>query len=200
MAGLPSFKILATVGSALFLASCTVGPDYVRPDAPTPPDFKELKGWRQARPRDGADRGVWWSVYRDAELSRLVSLVEVNNQNVAAALAAYEQARAVIRESQSSLLPTVSGTYPVTRSGAGSQASSSSGSLTSSTVNRAYARTVFYPQGTVSWTIDVWGKIRREIESNVAGAQADPATSRTRRFRRRPSSPSPISTCATRIR
>jgi NodT family efflux transporter outer membrane factor (OMF) lipoprotein len=176
MAGLPSFKILATVGSALFLASCTVGPDYVRPDAPTPPDFKESKGWRQARPRDGDDRGVWWSVYRDAELSRLVSLVEIDNQNVAAALAAYEQARAVIRESQSSLLPTVSGTYPVTRSGAGSQASSSSGAITSSTVDRSYARTVFYPQGTVSWTIDVWGKIRRQIESNVAGAQADSAT------------------------
>jgi NodT family efflux transporter outer membrane factor (OMF) lipoprotein len=176
MARSPALNLFAAASAALCLASCNVGPDYVRPETATPPDFKESKGWRQARPRDGADRGPWWSVYRDAELSRLVSQVEVNNQNVAAALAAYEQARSLIRESQASLLPGVSASYPVTRSGAGSQSTSSSGAITSSTVDRSYARTVFYPQGTVSWTIDVWGKIRRQIESNVAGAQADSAT------------------------
>jgi NodT family efflux transporter outer membrane factor (OMF) lipoprotein len=168
-------KLAAAGGVSLMLASCTVGPDFTPPDVATPVNFKELKGWRQARPRDGADRGAWWSVYRDPELNRLLPQVEVNNQNVAAALAAYEQAQALIRQSQASLLPGVNASYPVTRSGAGANAGVSSGSAVSSSVSRAFAKTVFYPQGTVSWTIDVWGKIRRQIESNVAGAQADSA-------------------------
>ncbi|MDI9849367.1 efflux transporter outer membrane subunit [Rhodoblastus sp. 17X3] len=168
-------KLSAAGGVSLLLAACTVGPNYAPPEVTTPVNFKELKGWRQARPRDGVDRGAWWSVYRDPELNRLLPQVEVNNQNVAAALAAYEQAQALIRASQASLLPGVAATYPVTRSGAGANAGVSTGSAVSSAVSRAFAKTVFYPQGTASWTIDVWGKIRRQIESNVAGAQADSA-------------------------
>jgi NodT family efflux transporter outer membrane factor (OMF) lipoprotein len=179
MARSPAPKSLAVLGAALGLASCTVGPEYVPPDAPVPAAFKEAgasKNWRPARPRDGVDRGAWWSIYRDPELSRLASQVEVNNQNVAAALAAYEQSQAIVRETQSTLLPGVSAAYPVTRSGEGARVLSSGGSGTSTVgtnTSHAFARTLFYPQGTVSWTIDVWGKIRREVEANVSGAQAD---------------------------
>jgi len=158
------WKILPACTGALFLASCTVGPDYLRPEAPTPAKFKELTGWKHAAPSDDLDRGAWWSVYRDPELNRLLPQVEVNNQNVAAALAAYEQAQAVIRQSQASLLPGVSADYNGQRLGQG-------GAL--STVGRTTATNLFYPQGSVSWTLDVWGKIRRQVESNVAGAQAD---------------------------
>ena len=78
------------------------------------------------------DRGAWWSVYRDPELNRLLPQVEINNQNVAAALAAYEQAQAVIRASQASLLPGVAATYsPVQR---GRHAGVSTGSAVSSAV------------------------------------------------------------------
>ncbi len=148
------------------LSACTVGPDYLRPSTPTPVAYKELKGWKVATPRDGFDRGVWWSVYRDPELDHLASQVAINNQTVAAALAAYEQAVALTRESQSSLLPGVAADYSATRSGEGANLSAT---------GRAFAVTNYYPQATVSWTIDVWGKIRREIESNVAGEQSDKA-------------------------
>jgi NodT family efflux transporter outer membrane factor (OMF) lipoprotein len=172
-------KILFACGGVLLLASCAVGPDYERPETPTPVEFKEgrvadVKGWKRATPRDGEARGAWWLVFRDPELNRLLPLVEIDNQNVAAALAAYDQSVALVRESQSSFLPGVSANYPVTRSGAGSTAGSTSTALAPS-LNRAYAKTVFYPQGSVGWTIDVWGAIRRQVESNVAGAQADAA-------------------------
>jgi NodT family efflux transporter outer membrane factor (OMF) lipoprotein len=168
----------AALPSAFLLASCTVGPDYVKPEAPTPIEFKESKNWRQARPRDGADRGAWWSVYRDAELNRLLPQVEVTNQNVASALAAYEQSQAIIRETQASLVPNVAANYSVTRSGEGARVLSGGGSGTSSlgaSTSHAFARTLFYPNGTIGWTVDIWGKVRRQVESNVAGAQVDSA-------------------------
>ena len=126
--------------------------------------------------RDGAERGAWWSVYRDAELNRLLPLVQVNNQNVAAAVATHDQAEALIREAQASLFPTVSGQYPVTRSGEGAGVLSSGGSGTTTVgtnLSHGFARTLFYPQGSIGWTLDIWGQIRRQIESNVAQAQAD---------------------------
>ena len=138
----------------------------MRPPAPTPAEFKELKGWKQATPRDEITRGAWWSVYRDPELDRLVSQVEINNQTVAAALASFEQAVALTRESQASLFPGVNAAYTWTRAGQGANFGSS---------GHATAATNFYPQATVTWTIDVWGKIRRQIESNVAVAQTDSA-------------------------
>ncbi len=171
-------SLMAAFGLSALLAACSVGPDYVKPTAPVPTKFKESRDWRPARPRDGAERGAWWSIYRDAELNRLLPLVEVDNQNVAAALAAHDQAEALIREAQASLFPTVSGQYPVTRSGEGSRVLSSGGAGTTSAgtnVSHAFARTLFYPQGAVGWTLDVWGKVRRQIESNVAQAQADSA-------------------------
>jgi NodT family efflux transporter outer membrane factor (OMF) lipoprotein len=174
----PLRTLLAVAGAAVWLAACSVGPDYVKPAAPVPAKFKESRDWRRARPRDGAERGAWWSVYRDAELNRLLPLVEVDNQNVAAAVAAHDQAEALIREAQASLFPMVSGQYPVTRSGEGAGVLSSGGSGTTAVgtnLSHAFARTLFYPQGSVGWTLDIWGKIRRQIESNVAQAQADSA-------------------------
>ena len=159
---------------ALGLASCAVGPEYQRAEAPVPAQYKEMKGWKKATPADGIDRGRWWSVYRDRELDRLVSQVEVNNQNVAAALAAYDQTKALIRETQSGFFPTVSANYTATRSGDGAAISGNSKSATA-VVARPFASSTYYPQLTGSWTLDVWGKIRRQVEGNVAEAQASAA-------------------------
>ncbi len=171
-------RFLPALGLPALLAACSVGPDYAKPSAPVPTKFKESKDWRTARPRDGAERGAWWSVYREPELNRLLPLVEVDNQNVAAAVAAHDQAEALIREAQASLFPMVAGQYPVTRTGAGAGVLSGGGGGTTSVgtnLSHAFAQTMFYPQGSVGWTLDVWGKVRRQIESNVALAQADSA-------------------------
>jgi NodT family efflux transporter outer membrane factor (OMF) lipoprotein len=160
-------RLAAALAAVLSLSACTVGPDYQRPEAAVPAAFKELKGWKQARPRDGLQKGRWWAIFRDAELDRLASQVDVTNQNVAAQLAAYEQARALVRESQAGLLPVVAANWSGQRSGTG-------GSLNGA--GRAIATGVSYPQGTVSWTLDIWGKVRRQIEANEALAQSDLAT------------------------
>jgi NodT family efflux transporter outer membrane factor (OMF) lipoprotein len=155
------------------LAGCAVGPDYVPEPAPAPPTFKELKGWKVATPIDNLDRGEWWSIYRDPKLSVLIRQVEISNQNVAAAAAAYEQARAIIREAQSSLFPTLQAGYNATRSYSGPK-SGGAGAIASAGAVGTYT-TTFNPALSTSWDLDVWGKVRRQIESNVAAAQATAA-------------------------
>ena len=90
------------------LGACTVGPDYRRPAAPTPAAFKETEGWVPARPSDAADRRDWWTVFGDPVLNGLETRVESSNQTLAAAEAAYRQARASVREQRAALFPTVS--------------------------------------------------------------------------------------------
>src|ERR1700761_8185107 len=90
--------VFPTLLAACALAGCVVGPDYKAAPAPVPTHFKELKGWKLATPSDALDRGDWWAPYRDPGLPLLLEQAEGSNQNVAVQAAAYEQARALIRE------------------------------------------------------------------------------------------------------
>jgi NodT family efflux transporter outer membrane factor (OMF) lipoprotein len=155
----------------LTLAGCTVGPDYSREPAPVPTQYKELKGWKLANPSDDVDRGDWWTVYNDRGLDTLLPQVGISNQTVAAAAAAYEEARAVIREAQAALFPTATVAYGVIRTRTGPLVGTgSSGGLGTTSYKTTYTAPI---SGT--WDIDVWGKIRRQIESNTAAAQASAA-------------------------
>ena len=164
---------------AFFLSACAVGPDYKPAAAPVPTKFKELKGWKVATPSDALDRGDWWRVYRDKRLDVLMRQVEISNQNVAVQAAAYEQARALIREAQASLFPVLTGSYSATRTRTGPGVSGSSGSGFSAGTGASGGggrySTTYTPSLNGSWDLDVWGKVRRQIESNTAAAQASAA-------------------------
>jgi NodT family efflux transporter outer membrane factor (OMF) lipoprotein len=152
------------------LAGCAVGPNYSPPAAPTPTTYKELKGWKLAAPGNGPGRGDWWDFYRDPKLAVLIKQVEISNQTVAAAAAAYEQARAIIRQAQAALLPTVTGSYTFTRTMTGPLAATSGGGA-----GVPIYTTTYNPALSASWDLDVWGKLRRQVESNAAAAQATAA-------------------------
>jgi NodT family efflux transporter outer membrane factor (OMF) lipoprotein len=164
---------------AFFLSACALGPNYTPAAAPVPAKFKELKGWKLARPSDALDRGDWWNVYRDKRLAVLMRQVEISNQNVAVQAAAYEQARALIREAQASLFPMLTGTYTATRSRRGPNVSGGGGSGFGAGGGGGGGggtySTTYEPALNGSWDLDVWGKIRRQIESNTAAAQASAA-------------------------
>ncbi len=161
--------------SIVLLASCAVGPDYSREPAPVPTEYKELKGWKAADPRDDVDRGDWWSVYHDRGLDELLPQVEISNQTVAAAAAAYEEARAVIREAQAALFPTATAAYEVTRTRTGPLAGGTTGTTFTRTSSGATYQTTYTAPISGTWDLDVWGRIRRQIESNTAAAQASAA-------------------------
>ncbi len=157
-------RTLAALAALAGLAACTVGPDYVRPPVATPAAYKEIAGWKPGAPQDASDRGAWWSVYKDAVLDELEQRVEVSNQNVFAAEAAYRAAVAAVRQAQAAFFPTVTLDGSATRSKA------------SSTLSRGAKPVSQYDLSLgASWDIDVWGKIRRTVESNVATAQASGA-------------------------
>src|SRR5262249_57110138 len=85
--------------AALFalLAACSVGPDYVRPDAAVATGFKEANGWKPAEPRDQEIRGKWWEVFGDPLLNDLMEEVSISNQTLAQAEANFRQARALVQ-------------------------------------------------------------------------------------------------------
>jgi NodT family efflux transporter outer membrane factor (OMF) lipoprotein len=175
----PLFRSTALgVLSAAALAGCAVGPNYVRPSAPISPTFKEAAGWSPAAPADTLDRGDWWTLFGDPDLSALEARVQVSNQNIIAAEAAYRQARALVSEQRAALFPTIGLTGSGTRSGSagsggpiivnpdGSTSGGGGGASASSTYRASIG---------ASWEPDIWGSIRRTIEGGKALAQASDA-------------------------
>jgi NodT family efflux transporter outer membrane factor (OMF) lipoprotein len=160
---------LAGVGSSLILlsAGCTVGPKYVQPSVPPPPAaFKELPpNWAQASPQDQIPKGKWWEIYHDPQLNALEEKVEVSNQNLKAAYEEYMSTRDVVAQARSALFPTLS----VQPSGLRTKLSNNRPTATALTTNQ-YSDIVL--QGDISYEIDLWGRVRRTIESARANAQA----------------------------
>jgi NodT family efflux transporter outer membrane factor (OMF) lipoprotein len=158
-------------GLLILLAGCEVGPDYQRPAATTdktPPDaFKELAGWKPAAPAELADRGAWWSIFADPQLDGLEKQVEVSNQTLRAAVAAYDEASAVVDEARAALFPTLGAAPGVTRGQSG--VTGFNGATASPT------RTVYTAELTASWEPDIWGKLRRTVQGDIATAQASAA-------------------------
>src|SRR5205823_322157 len=166
---------LATVMLTL-MTGCAVGPDYVRPTVITPGAYKEVDGWKMARPRDDLSRGAWWELFGDPPLDALEAQVDISNQNLVVAEATYRQARALVREARASYFPTMTlgigytrfhDSATLGRSFAGtSSAGTSIGGASSSSQSDFQLGLDF------SWELDVWGRIRRTVESNQATAQA----------------------------
>jgi len=163
----------------LATAACMVGPDYKRAEAPAPVAFKELQGWKISQPADAVDKGDWWSVYHDPELDRLERMVEISNQTIKVSEAQYRNAVALVAEARASLFPTVGISPGISRFGGGGGSGSSvrssinSGNSTSSGNGRS--GTTYSISGTVDWVPDIWGSVRRQIESSVSSAQVSAA-------------------------
>lgn len=164
----PSLAACAAAAS-LCLTACAVGPDYRRPSVPMPETFKEGVEWRRAHADpQGAIASAWWREYHDDELTRLVDAALTANQSIAAAAANYRLAQATVAASMASLYPTVTAGFSGTRS-----ESIVTGTATTGAVQGT--QTVISTNVTASWEPDLWGQIRRQIESSKASAQASDA-------------------------
>jgi NodT family efflux transporter outer membrane factor (OMF) lipoprotein len=162
----------AFVTAALLLSACTVGPDYQRPSAPVPARYKEARpqpGWKLGQPNDAINRGAWWSIYDDPVLDRLETKIDISNQNLKAAAAAFREAEEIVAEARAGLFPTGTANLSATRSRAGGGGSGGVGS------GRGPILDAFSGDVAASWTPDFWGAIRRTVEANVANAQASAA-------------------------
>jgi NodT family efflux transporter outer membrane factor (OMF) lipoprotein len=160
---------------ALVAAGCTVGPNYVRPPVVTPDAYKEADGWKKAEPQDYLPRGLWWEAFGDTQLDALERRVNVSNQNLRVAEAQFSQARAVVREARAAFFPTMTVGLGYTRFRQSETLSTSNngGVINTVTPTRATSPTSFFQFPIdVAWEVDLWGRIRRTVESNQASAQA----------------------------
>jgi len=144
---------------AAALAGCSVTPTYERPTTPEPAAFKEAAGWVPAAPADALERGPWWQLFGDPVLNELAASIEVSNQNVAAAVAAYAQARALVAQERAALFPSISLGLSADRSG----------------VRNGGASTAYRLNLGGDWEPDVWGRLRAGVTSAQASAEATAA-------------------------
>jgi NodT family efflux transporter outer membrane factor (OMF) lipoprotein len=149
-------------------AKNVVDPLAVGPFKPSAAD--PAKSLVKAEPKDDAIRGKWWEAFGDANLNALEEQVAINNQNVKVAEAAFRQARALVGEARAAYFPTIGVSGSMSRSGTGAGASSSTGSTLGGIIHNSYNAT-----GDASWVPDLWGRIRRQVESSRAGAEASAA-------------------------
>ena len=173
--------VIATV--TCLLAGCTVGPAYHVPQTPPAAAYEETaqqgqgSGWKLAQPQDAAIRGRWWELFGDPQLNALEEQVEVGNQNLAGAFAAFMQARALVRQAQAQYFPTLTLGPSLTRSRQ-LLLGESGGSGAIATVAGAPVATTFNDFSLpfdASWTPDLWGRVRNLVKGQVAAAQASAA-------------------------
>src|SRR5207244_6750922 len=163
---IPALLALGAAGGCGYLP---IGPTYHRPSLEVPPAYKESKDWKPAEPQELTSRGEWWELYGDADLDALERQVQVSNQNVLLAAAKYDQALALLGTARSGYFPTITADVSSTRSQSGGGSSTASASAaaagkSTTTQDRVSLAT--------NWEIDVWGRVRRTVESNRAAAQA----------------------------
>ena len=154
------FRGATLVCLSAVLTACAIGPDYKRPAVDTAPSFKEQNGWQPTEPADALSRGPWWLIFHDDVLSGLEDQIDISNLNVKAAGAAVEQARALVREAEAGFWPTLSAGIGRDRSRQGANP----------------PRWVNNASGSISWPLDIWGQVRRQVEGSKDSAQADEAT------------------------
>jgi len=154
--------------AALQLTGCVVGPKYHQPAAQAPPAYKELGDWKPAEPNDQNLGGSWWTVFQDPQLDALELQVNVSNQNLKAAEAQFQQARAALRYNRADYYPTVTAGPSATRTRVSANAPTSS-------LLRGVTYNDFVFPFDVSYQADVWGRVRKTVESYREQAQASAA-------------------------
>ncbi|MGH8137038.1 MAG: efflux transporter outer membrane subunit [Steroidobacteraceae bacterium] len=148
--------IAATVA---LVTACAVGPDYKRPQFDAAAAYKEQNGWKPSEPGDALERGPWWQIYHDDALNGLEAQVNVSNENIRAAAAAFEEARALVSQARAGFWPSISASAGRERTVTGSQP----------------PRTLDTAGLAASWDLDIWGQIRRSAEGSRANEQASAA-------------------------
>jgi NodT family efflux transporter outer membrane factor (OMF) lipoprotein len=167
----PARALALTLGAAL-TSACAVGPDYHRPQFDTTPNFKEAGEWKPSEPNDALSRGPWWKIFNDDVLDGLEAQIDISNQNVKAAEAAFEQSRALVSQARAGFWPSVSATAGVQRGGSPIAVVSPTGGQTSIGTR---TQTSYSVGLSAAWDLDIWGKIRRTTESDLASAQSSAA-------------------------
>jgi NodT family efflux transporter outer membrane factor (OMF) lipoprotein len=157
--GLSFARGAALAAAVALIAGCAVGPNYQRPAFETVDNYKEQTDWKPSEPNDVLSRGPWWTIFQDDQLTQLETKIAISNENVKAAAAAVDQAQALVAQARAGFWPTIAASVGAERGKTGP----------------APVSTTVTASATGDWTLDIWGEIRRTVESDRASAQASAA-------------------------
>jgi NodT family efflux transporter outer membrane factor (OMF) lipoprotein len=153
---------------ALLLGACSLAPPLKTPQVPTAQAYKEVGPWTEAVPADALPRDSWWTLYDSQELDQLEQRLIAGNPTLAAALANYAAAKALSDQARAGLFPTLTANASVSRARESEHAP-----LIGPTTPRYYDDDVL--GGSVSYELDLWGRIRNEVVAGNANAAASAA-------------------------
>jgi NodT family efflux transporter outer membrane factor (OMF) lipoprotein len=169
---------IALLVAAASLSACAVGPDFLRPDAP------DTTGYTTGPMQDttnsvddpagtaqhltvGADvDGHWWTRFNNETLDDYVAEALKNNPSLAQAQASLRQARETVYAAEGAYYPSIDGNANVTRSKNSAAEFGEGGGATAIPFNLLY--TIYTANVSASYTADIWGGIRRSVESEEA--------------------------------
>ena len=159
--------LFVVVLAIFLLAGCAVGPKYKTPTLPAPPAYKEMGNWKSAQPSDQNLGGNWWEIFQDAQLNALELQINVSNQNLKAAVAQYQEARAALRYARADYYPTISTAPSATRQ---RYSDNRPGSAARGTTFNDFVLPV-----DLSYQVNAWGRVSKNVESYREQAQASAA-------------------------
>ena len=162
MAVVPALAVLQFVG-------CAVGPKYKTPIAPAPPTYKEMGNWKMAQLNDQKLGGNWWEIFQDPQLNPLEQQINVSNQNLKAAVAQYQQSRAALRYVRVDYYPTLTAGASATRQEYSGHRPPQTSIFDGLTFND------FVLPIDLSYEVNVWGRVSKNVESYREQAQASAA-------------------------
>ena len=156
---LPIPRRTVSVALSLMLSACAVGPDYVQaPPLEIGSNYKatQLRDWQQVSVPDDLRYKDWWLRFQDEQLNQLMQELNSSNLRIAQALAQFEAAVAGARGARANLFPSLGTNANLSRAGGSAQDPT----------------TTYTASGTLSWEVDLWGRVRRQVESGHYNAQA----------------------------
>jgi len=163
---------LSLLAALALAAGCNFAPTYTVPPVATPTAYKETNNWKTAEPADAMIKGKWWEMFNDPQLNTLEGQVTVSNQNLVASLENFLAGRAVAKQAQSQLFPTITADPSATRGKASSNEGASVGGAPGGG-GKTYSS--YSLPLDASWEPDLWGSIRNTVAASTYSAQASAA-------------------------
>lgn len=158
---------LLLIAGMLPFIGCSVGPKYKAPAVPAPPAYKEIGNWKTAQPNDQNLGGNWWEIFHDSQLNALEQQIDVSNQNLKAAVARYQESVAALRYARADYYPTITTDPSASRQKYSANRPASAG--------RGLTFNDFALPVNLSYQVNAWGRVSRNVESHREQAQASAA-------------------------
>ena len=170
---------LSTLTLALWLAGCSVGPDYQPPKTQTPGSFHDLSSQAASRPLSAATSPLWWKNFNDPQLNSLIERAIAGNLSLQQSVLRIAGAREQLSQARGNFFPSVNGSAQMTRQQLGLkgllESNGAYDQLDGDVANQLNSLTqpVNLYQGSfdASWELDLWGKVRRQVEAANAQQQ-----------------------------